>query len=423
MRAFHVSWVSFFFCFFSWFGVAPLMAIIRDEFGLTKTQVGNTIIASVAATVFARLVIGSACDRYGPRKTYSALLVIGSIPVFLMALSTGYHSFLILRLLVGCIGASFVITQYHTSMMFAPNVIGTANATTAGWGNMGGGATQFLLPLVFAMFMGFGFSESMSWRLCMVVAGCICCLLGVIYYNFTQDTPTGNLSDLKHGQDDGVVEVKPGFLAAAGDYRVWLLFIGYGACFGLTLTFNNIAALYFNDFFGLSLKTAGLVAALYGGMNIFARSLGGFISDKLGMKWGLKGRVKFLMGMLFIEGLLLMVFSRVTIFPLAIVSMIALAISVQMSEGATFSVVPFVNQKAMGSVAGIVGSGGNVGAILAGFLLREESIAWPDALFILGLIVSILAFVVGGVRFSNQTESEVASQVQRGDSALVGSGA
>jgi len=96
---------------------------------------------------------------------------------------------------------------------------------------------------------------------------------------------------------------------------------------------------------------------------------------------------------------------------------------VQMSEGATFSVVPFVNQKAMGSVAGIVGSGGNVGAILAGFLLREESIAWPDALFILGLIVSILAFVVGGVRFSNQTESEVASQVQRGDSALVGSGA
>jgi NNP family nitrate/nitrite transporter-like MFS transporter len=148
-------------------------------------------------------------------------------------------------------------------------------------------------------------------------------------------------------------------------------------------------------------------------MNLFARSLGGFLSDKFGMRWGLKGRVKFLMVALLAEGILLMLFSRVTILPLAIGSMIAFAISVQMSEGATFSIVPFINPKALGSVAGIVGSGGNVGAILAGFLLREEGVSWPDALFILGLIVCVLALVAGAVRFSHEAEAEVAAEIDK----------
>ena len=56
----------------------------------------------------------------------------------------------------------------------------------------------------------------------------------------------------------------------------------YGACFGIELTINNIAALYFMDYFDLGLKTAGLVAGLFGLMNIFARTLGGIIGDRFG---------------------------------------------------------------------------------------------------------------------------------------------
>jgi MFS transporter, NNP family, nitrate/nitrite transporter len=36
---------------------------------------------------------------------------------------------------------------------------------------------------------------------------------------------------------------------------------------------------------------------------------------------------------------------------------------IKMSNGATYVVVPFVNRKALGAVAGIVGAGGNVGCV------------------------------------------------------------
>jgi NNP family nitrate/nitrite transporter-like MFS transporter len=81
MRAFHMSWIAFFFCFFAWFGIAPLMAVVRDELKLDKNQVGWCIIGSVAITIFARLFIGWLCDQIGPRLAYSGLLIFGSIPV------------------------------------------------------------------------------------------------------------------------------------------------------------------------------------------------------------------------------------------------------------------------------------------------------------------------------------------------------
>src|ERR1700744_3290943 len=87
MRTFHITWLMFFVCFFGWFGLAPLMPVIRADLGLTKAQVGDTIIASVSSTIVARLLIGRFCDVFGPRRTAVGLLLIGSVPVLLVGLS------------------------------------------------------------------------------------------------------------------------------------------------------------------------------------------------------------------------------------------------------------------------------------------------------------------------------------------------
>src|SRR5215468_518263 len=171
MRAFHMTWFAFFFCFFGWFGIAPLMPVIRDELHLTKDQVGNSIIASVAITILTRLLIGWLCDRIGPRRAYTWLLIVGSLPVMGVGLAHDYTTFLIFRLAIGAIGASFVITQYHTSVMFAPNIVGTANATAAGWGNLGGGATQIAMPLLFSAFVSLGAGAWWGWRMAMFIPG------------------------------------------------------------------------------------------------------------------------------------------------------------------------------------------------------------------------------------------------------------
>ncbi|WP_051720066.1 NarK family nitrate/nitrite MFS transporter [Anditalea andensis] len=407
MRAFHLSWVAFFLCFFGWFGIAPLMAVVRDELDLTKSQVGNIIISSVAITVIARLFIGWLCDRIGPRITYTYMLILGAIPVMFIGLSNSYESFLIFRLAIGAIGASFVITQYHTSVMFAPNVVGTANATTAGWGNLGGGVTQMVMPLIFALFVSLGFLDQQAWRYAMIVPGVAMILCGILYYRWTTDFPEGNLKDLLQSDPAFLKrknDSKGAFKTALKDRRVWALFLIYGACFGVELTINNIAAIYYHDYFNLDLKTAGLIAGLFGLMNIFARSTGGFLGDKAGLKWGLKGRVWLMGSILFLEGIALMVFSQMTLLPLAIGTMIVFSLFVQMAEGATYSVVPFINKKAIGVVSGIVGAGGNAGAVMAGFLFKMENLSYAEGLSILGLVVTGISVLSLIVRFSEADE-------------------
>ena len=77
MRAFHMSWIAFFLCFFAWFGIAPLMSVVRDELQLTKEQVGWCVIGSVAITIFARLLVGWLCDRYRPAAHLHVAAVAG----------------------------------------------------------------------------------------------------------------------------------------------------------------------------------------------------------------------------------------------------------------------------------------------------------------------------------------------------------
>ena len=261
------------------------------------------------------------------------LLVVGSIPVLLVGLARDYTSFLLFRLAIGVVGASFVVTQFHMSLMFGAKVRGTAGAIVGGWGNLGGGAT--------------------AWRLAMVVPAVMMWVVAFLYYRYTSDTPAGNSRDLSGSPGVGGLR---GWLSAAGDRRVLALTLAYAASFGMEITFNNAAALFFADNYGLSGRQAGLYVGVFGSLNLFARALGGICSDKAGARWGMRGKGILLGAALLFEGLALIAFAHAGGLAAAVFLMLLTGLFLKMANGAVFGIVPFINGRHVGSVSGLVGA-------------------------------------------------------------------
>jgi len=371
MKTFHITWLTFFFCFFAWFGMAPLMKLAKEQLLLTKDQIGNIQIASVSATIVARLLIGRLVDKYGPRLVYTGLLIICAIPVILIGTSQSYTSFLLFRLAIGVIGASFVITQFHTSIMFAPNIKGTANATAGGFGNAGGGAANFFMPMIASGLTGLGFcTKEDSWRYAMVFPGVMLLVCAFLYYRYTKDTAAGDYKEIGYKVDDK----KNTFIVALKDYRTWILTIAYAACFGVEITVDNFAPIFFMDSFGATLAVAGMAAGIFGWINLFARPMGGIVADRIGKKWGFDGKTLLLSLLLLIEGIGLVWYAKSGNLPMAIFMMFVFGLSLKMANGATYSLVPFISPIAVGSVAGIVGAGGNIGAMLIAFMFKAKAV-------------------------------------------------
>jgi len=401
MKTFHVTWLTFFVCFFGWFGLAPLMPTIKEDLQLDKSQIGNIVIASVSGTIIARLLIGKLCDSWGPRKTYTTLLLIGAIPVMGVGLAESYTSFLLFRLAISIIGASFVITQFHTSMMFAANIKGTANAVAGGWGNLGGGVTNMVMPVIFAAIVGFGYTKAEAWRYAMIVPGIMMLIAAFLYFRYTKDTPAGNYDEIERevkakGKTD---------YSVLKDWRVWALALAYAVCFGMEITFDNIAALHFVQEFKLTQGSAGFWAGVFGFMNIFARALGGIFADKVGKKYGMRGKGLLLATVLLLEGAGLILFAQAGSFAMAIISMISFALFLKMANGATYAITPFVNEKNVGLVSGIVGAGGNVGGMLFGFLFKSKSITYVEAFGYIGMIVIAVSLLVLVTKFTKKEKA------------------
>jgi len=173
-----------------------LTVTIAKDLKLTKNQIANSNIIALVATLLVRLVAGPACDRFGPRKTFAACLLVGAIPTFLSGTAYNASELMALRFFIGILGGSFVPCQVWSTGFFDKNIVGTANAFTAGFGNAGGGITYFLMPAIFdSLVSRQHLSPHVAWRVAFVVPGiCITAVaLGLLF--LCPDTPTGKWSD------------------------------------------------------------------------------------------------------------------------------------------------------------------------------------------------------------------------------------
>src|SRR5690606_38006834 len=181
--------------------------------------------------------------------------------------------------------------------------------------------------------------------------------------------------------------------------RIWVLTLAYAACFGIEITVDNVAAMFFIDRFGTSLIMAGAMAGIFGGMNLFARALGGIVSDRVGTKFGLKGKGILLGLLLVLEGAVVMLFAASASLVVAVVTMLVFALFLKMANGCTYGIVPFINKDNIGVVSGVVGAGGNIGAMLVGFLFKSEHLTYADAFQYIGVGVIFAGLLVVATKF------------------------
>jgi NNP family nitrate/nitrite transporter-like MFS transporter len=179
----------------------------------------------------------------------------------------------------------------------------------------------------------------------------------------SDDAPKGNYHKLIATGAKKKVNAKASFAHAGKNLNTWILFVQYACSFGVELTMNNAAALYFRDTLGESVESAAAIASIFGFMNLFARGLGGYLSDRVNKKYSMRGRLWVQIGLMAIEGALIIVFSRTNDLAGAIITMTIFSIFVQACEGSTYSIVPYVDPPNSGSISGIVGAGGNMGAV------------------------------------------------------------
>jgi len=392
MRAFWGATLAFTFAFVGWFAFAPLMPVVRVDIGFCDNQdyvmslpeskrvkacvckksckksIGNANIAAVSFDVLTRFLLGSVIERFGPRMTDCMLLSIGALVVGCSAAVVNETSLIIARFFVSCLGSTFVVNQFWNSIMFNKSVVGTANATAGGWGNLGGGLTQVVMPLVNRFWYDVvGLDLSAAWRASMFFPVLLYALLTPWIYCCTQDTPTGKFDVAMLGKTQ-----KAGFMTyvhCCMDFRVFLMIFQYSACFGCELVMNNILATHFYDEFGMDLVASGALALSFGGMNLFARSLGGILSDWANRRWQMTGRLwshfLALFGQAAFLGLFGFIDKETGGVWVALAVLIVFAIFVNMAEGTSYGIVPYMIPSELAVVSAVVGAGGTLGAVIA----------------------------------------------------------
>lgn len=421
MKVLHLSWMAFFITFMVWFNFAPLISVIGDSLGLTKSELKTLMLLNVALTIPARVIIGMLTDKYGPRLVYALLLGICSIPCFMFALASSFEQAALSRFLLGFIGAGFVVGIRMVSEWFPANELGTAEGVYGGWGNFGSAAAAMTLPTLALMFGG-----EDGWRYAVGLTGILSLAFSFIWYANVTDTPKG--STYFKPKQTGAMEVTsvgdfylllimklPMYGALAlltwklspsgvqllsenttiiaylslvalyllelkqtysvnghlftkevpEDHRyefkqVAVLNILYFATFGSELAVVSMLPLFFAETFSLDMVYAAMLASTYAFMNLMSRPGGGWLSDKYGRKKTL---------LILTAGLAVGYFVMSLIdssWPLAIAVLAAMACSffVQAGEGAVFAAVPLIKRRLTGQIAGMTGAYGNVGAVV-----------------------------------------------------------
>ena len=440
-----LSWIAFFLSFIAWFNMAPFNTTLMRTIDLSQEQINILMLCNVALTIPARILIGIWVDYFGPRKVFSSLLMFSAGVCFYFASAKTFEELLISRLLMGIVGAGFVVGIKMIADWFPPNKMGIAQGIYAGWGNFGAAAALFSLPIIASFF-----PEEIGWRYAVIFSGLLCAVWAVIYFYFAKENyekgerftlglehcievtskkdtllqillliplygavailvwklsenPLQLLSPkLSNILNVGIIFLFvcnvislmrfnllkfPESIPVEKRYefkQILILSMVYALAFGSQLAVFSMFPQFLESTFELSVTAAGMVGSSFAFLNLICRPAGGWISDLIEKKSSL---------IIFVTGSMLgyIIMGQInSSWSLWSVLLLGLGCSMflQGATGACFAAVPLIRKDLTGQMAGMAGAYGNVGAV---FFLTALSYVSPMNFFvIIGLYAAIV---------------------------------
>ena len=443
----HLSWLAFFFSFVAWFNMAPFNTTLIRAAGLSQEQINILMLCNVSLTIPARILIGILVDHFGPRKVFSCLLIFAAGVCFYFASGESFEDFLVARLLMGIVGAGFVVGIKMISEWFPPEKMGLAQGIYAGWGNFGAAAAVFSLPIIASFF-----PEEIGWRYAVVLNGILCSIWGVIYFIFAQEilgesinfqTLLENNIEVTSKKDIflqvlflipiyGAIATlvwklsgHPLQLLSSDTFKILItgililyifnmtqtvrsnlqkideqvslekkyefkqiiiLSMIYALAFGSQLAVISMFPQFLESTFQLSVATAGMLGSSFAFMNLISRPAGGWVSDLIEKKRTL---------IFFTSGSMIgyIIMSQInSSWPLWSLLLVAFGCSMflQAGTGACFAAVPLIRKDLTGKLAGLAGAYGNVGAVI---FLTILSFTSPKNFFIIAALYAAIVLI------------------------------
>ena len=440
IRVLHYTWFAFFMTFVVWQGLGPMMPFITDALGLTDQQAKVLLILNVGMTIPARIIVGMLVDKLGPRIMFTSILVFGGLISIVFAWSDSYEKLALIRFLSGFIGAGFVVGIRMIGEWFPARQTGVAQGVYGGWGNFGSAGAAMTLPFIAVMNVEDG------WRYAITFASIVAVAYGVIYYFLVTNTPKGSTyfkpkkmgaMEVTSGKDLilyilmniplylalGVLTWKlspinmglidqPTMIAVyvvlvvvflIQTWKIWqvnadmlknpvpamhqfkfkqvaILDWAYLVTFGAELAVVSMLAMLYVTWFEVPKLTAAFLAGIYPFINLVARPAGGWLSDLIGRRLTLVIAFSGITASFLALGLVSKEWSVWMVVGLTVVT----GVFSQAGSGAVYAMVPLVQRRMTGQIAGMAGAFGNVGAVI--FLTVNSLVSYNQFFLFIGMV-------------------------------------
>ena len=383
----------------------PTSAVFKEAFvNLNPVLLALLIAAPNLSGSLLRIPFSAWVETTGGRKTLIVLLLLsiigmGGLYVVLAFFSDNlnqyYYLLFALGLLSGCGIATFSVGVSQASYWFPKSKQGVALGIYGGVGNLAPGIFALLIPNLALPLLGLPGSY-LAWLIFLIVGTIIYIKIGQNAWYFQLVDKGINKDEAKeiaskeYGQElfpKG--KASETLLISAKSWKTWALVFIYFTTFGGFLALTGWFPNYWMTYFGLNMKVAGLLTALYSILTSLTRIYGGKVADKNG------GEITTIVSLgIALIGAICMTFASTM--TLAIIGIILLAIGMGVANAAVFKIVPNAVPEAMGGASGWIGGLGALGGflippVMASFLNRSGFAGYSQgfSVFIVLIIVAI----------------------------------